>query len=65
MDLTLHQLLKEMTEKDGTDLHITVGSPPQIRVDGKLAPLDYPPMQAAQTKMLAYSVLTDSQKHRF
>ena len=65
MDLTLHQLLKEMTEKGGTDLHVTVGAPPTIRLDGQLEPLDYPPLAAPQTKMLAYSVLTDSQKHRF
>ena len=65
MDLTLHQLLKEMIGQNGTDLHITTASPPQIRVDGHLSPLDYPALVAAQTKMLAYSVLTDAQKHRF
>lgn len=63
--LSLHQLLKEMTEADGTDLHITIGSPPQIRVDGYLQPLNYPILSPAQTKQLAYSVLTDAQKHRF
>ena len=39
MDLTLHQLLKEMTEKGGTDLHVTVAAPPTIRIDGALQPL--------------------------
>ncbi|MFC2174116.1 type IV pilus twitching motility protein PilT, partial [Acidobacteriota bacterium] len=63
--LSLHQLLKEMTEADGTDLHITIGSSPQIRVDGVLRPLNYPTLNPAQTKQLAYSVLTDAQKHRF
>ena len=65
MDLSLHSLLREMTEKGGTDLHITVAAPPTIRVDGSLQPLDYPILTAPQTKMLAYSVLTDAQKHRF
>jgi twitching motility protein PilT len=63
--LTLHQLLKTMVERGGSDLHVTTNSPPQIRIDGKLTPLEYPPLTAAETKQLAYSVLTDAQKHRF
>jgi len=63
--VTLHLLLKTMVERGGSDLHITTNSPPQIRVDGKLAPLDLPPLTASETKQLAYSVLTDAQKHRF
>jgi twitching motility protein PilT len=63
--VSLHQLLKTMTEMGGTDLHVTTNSAPQIRVDGKLRPLDLPPLNAVETKQLAYSVLTDAQKHRF
>jgi twitching motility protein PilT len=63
--VSLHQLLKTMTEMGGTDLHVTTNSPPQVRVDGKLRPLDLPPLTAVETKQLAYSVLTDAQKHRF
>ena len=44
MAVSLHQLLKTMTEMGGTDLHVTTNSPPQIRVDGKLRPLDLPPL---------------------
>ncbi len=65
MAVTLHQLLKTMVERGGSDLHVTTNSPPQIRIDGKLTPLDMPAMTAPETKQLAYSVLTDSQKHRF
>jgi twitching motility protein PilT len=65
MAVTLHQLLKTMVERGGSDLHVTTNSPPQIRVDGKLVPLDMPPLAAPETKQLAYSVLTDAQKHRF
>src|SRR6186713_1156907 len=54
-----------MTEMGGTDLHVTTNSAPQIRVDGKLRPLDLSPLTAVDTKQLAYSVLTDAQKHRF
>lgn len=65
MAVSLHQLLKTMLEMDGSDLHVTNNSPPQIRVDGKLRPLDMPPLTTVETKQLAYSVLTDNQKHRF
>jgi twitching motility protein PilT len=65
MAATLHQLLKTLVEQGGTDLHLTTNSPPQIRVDGKLVPLQLPPLTAPETKTLAYSVLTDQQKHRF
>jgi len=64
-NLTLSELLKKMSELRGSDLHITTSSPPQVRVDGHLRPLDYEPLTAAETKQLAYSVLTDAQKHRF
>jgi len=65
MPLDLQDLLKTMIENDATDLHITTGTPPQIRVYGRLIPLDLPPLTGADTKRLAYSVLTDTQKHRF
>jgi len=65
MTVSLHQLLKTMVEKGGTDLHITTNSSPLIRVDGLLVPLNQPALSAVDTKKLAYSVLTDAQKHRF
>jgi len=61
----LSELLKRMIEMGGSDLHITTNSAPRVRVHGKLRPLDLPPLNAADTKALAYSVLTDAQKHRF
>src|SRR5437764_1236951 len=65
MGLSLSDLLKRMLEMNGSDLHITTNSPPQIRVHGHPVPLDLPQMTPAETKQLAYSVMTDSQKHRF
>ena len=65
MAVSLHQLLKTMLEMGGSDLHVTNNSPPQVRVDGRLRALDMPPLSAVETKQLAYSVLTDNQKHRF
>src|SRR3989304_2553905 len=58
-------MLKKMLEMGGSDLPLTTNSPPRIRVDGHLRPLETPPMTASETKQLAYSVLTDAQKHRF
>lgn len=65
MSVTLQQLLKTMVEQGASDLHLTTNSPPQIRIDGELLPLQLPPLSAAETKGLVYSVLTDQQKHRF
>ncbi len=61
----LHQLLKAMVEKGASDLHITTGSPPQLRIDGELAPLKMPSLTPVDTKQLCYSILTDAQKHKF
>src|SRR6266567_1612383 len=63
--LNLHQLLKILVESNGSDLHLTTNSPPQMRVDGHLTPMDFPPMRQVDTKQLCYSVLTDAPKHRF
>src|SRR4030081_753715 len=65
MNVTLSDLLKKMLELNGSDLHITTNSPPQVRGHAHLQPLDMPPLTPAETKQLAYSVLTDAQKHRF
>jgi len=62
---TLPELLKTLVDNEGSDLHLTTQTPPQIRVHGKLQVLDLPPLGAADTKTLAYSVLTDAQKKRF
>jgi twitching motility protein PilT len=64
--ISLSELLRKLSELRGSDLHITTGSAPQVRVDGHLSPLEgYRTLTSADTKQLAYSVLTDAQKHRF
>lgn len=65
MSVNLHQLLKALIEKGASDMHITTGSPPQLRIDGKLIPLKLPPLTPLETKELCYSVLTDVQKRHF
>src|SRR5438046_1986747 len=62
---TLPELLQTLVDHNGSDLHVTTNTPPQIRIDGKLQPLDLPTLAPADTKALAYSVLTDAQKKRF
>lgn len=62
---TMQQLLKVMVDNGASDLHISRDSPPQLRIDGDLVPLKVDPMTAPDTKMLCYSILTDSQKQKF
>ena len=62
--ITLQQLLKVMVEKGASDLHITTGSAPQLRIDGELVPFRTPPLGPIDTKQLCYSILTDEQKAR-
>ena len=62
---TLYDLLRMIIEKNASDLHITTGSPPRLRIDGKLEQLDHPPLTPADTKALCYSILTDAQKHKY
>jgi len=64
--VSLHELLKEMIEKGASDLHITTGTAPQLRIDGSLGPISgLEPLGAADTKRLCYSILTDAQKYKF
>lgn len=62
---TLPELLQQMVSMSGSDLHITTNTAPTVRVHGKLTRLDHAALSPADTKQLAYSVLTDAQKKRF
>jgi twitching motility protein PilT len=62
---TLPELLKMTVDLQGSDLHLSIGSPPQVRVHGHLKRLEFPDLSPTDTKALAYSVLTDVQKKRF
>ena len=61
---TLNQLLKQTVQEGASDLHITTYSPPQIRIDGILSPLNQSPFSPSEAKQLIYSILTDNQKYR-
>ena len=63
--LNMHQLLKTMVENGSSDLHLTTGTSPQIRIDGHITPMKMPPLLPNDTKQLCYSILTDAQKRKF
>jgi twitching motility protein PilT len=58
-------LLLDVLERRASDLHITAGSHPMVRVRGRLAPLDeYPVLDATDTREIVYSILTNDQRQR-
>jgi twitching motility protein PilT len=63
--VNLHQLLKTMIEKGASDMHITTGTPPLLRIDGSIVPLKLPPLGPVETKQLCFSVLTEDQRAHF
>jgi len=63
--VNLRELLEILIEKNASDLHLAVGSPPQIRVDGRLLTLDMDALTPDATKKLAYSMMSERQKQRF
>jgi twitching motility protein PilT len=62
---SLQQLLKAMVDKGASDLHITTGSPPLLRIDGSMVALKLPPLAATDTKELCYSALSEEQRITF
>lgn len=65
MNYSLPQLLKALIDQSASDLHISPDSPPRLRIDGSLYPLDLEPLTPQDAKTLCYSVLTEEQKKDF
>jgi twitching motility protein PilT len=63
--MDMAELLRLMAEKKASDLHITLGSPPMLRVDGQMVATPYPKLTGEVCQHLIYSLLTDTQKQRF
>src|SRR4051812_20775154 len=61
----LPQLLKTMVDQGASDLHVTVGVPPEFRIGGKMVKVKMDALSGQDTKDLCYSVLTDAQKAEF
>jgi twitching motility protein PilT len=64
--LDLNQLLAQIVTYGASDLHLTVGIPPSVRIDGVIYPLDdHPPLQRDTLRSSVYSILTERQRERF
>lgn len=61
----LEKLLIEAVEQGASDLHLSRGVPPTIRLDGYLIPLDYPKLSRIDCQRLVYSILTDAHREKF
>src|SRR3954467_519078 len=63
--IDMAELLRLMVEKGASDLHLTMGAPPMLRIDGVILPTAHPKLTAEVCQHLVYSLLTDTQKQRF
>lgn len=63
--INLRDLLNEMIDKKASDLHITAGLPPQLRIDGEIRGTDNAPLTPEDTLEITYSVLNEEQQKRF
>ena len=64
-NIKIQQLFKLMVESGGSDLHLTVGTPPGLRVNGEIVRVKLPALAAPDTKRLIYQLLTEDQKNEF
>jgi twitching motility protein PilT len=64
MELDFAEVLLQVMERQASDLHLTAGSPPMIRQDGKLHALDYSPLTPQTTREVIYSILTNDQRQK-
>ncbi len=62
--MVIEDLLKELVENNGSDLHISNGLPPCARIDGKLKRMDYPPLTSEQVENLLFPMLSNEQRRR-
>jgi len=63
--MKIADLLRAMLEVGASDLHLTAGVPPCMRVHGELRRVQGNPLTGDDTRSLAYAIMTDSQKHKF
>jgi twitching motility protein PilT len=66
MSLDFAAVLTKMVEVRASDVHLTPGFPPAVRVRGRIVPMDdYPPLSPQETREIVYSILNDSQRKKF
>jgi twitching motility protein PilT len=64
MELDFAEIIREVSELGASDLHMTVGAPPMIRVRGELQALDFPILTSGDTRDLIYGILSNDQRKR-
>ena len=64
-EVHLDDLLREATKRGASDLHLAVGLPPMLRIDGSLVHTDYRPIGPNDTQRLVYDILTNEQVEKF
>lgn len=64
-DVTILDLLVQLVEHSASDLHLTAGVPPSLRIHGHLVRLDYKPMTPEDTRNLAFSMVREDQRKKF
>jgi twitching motility protein PilT len=62
---SLEELLQQLVDKKGSDLHLTAGSPPRLRLDGQLIPVEGDKMSPEETQRIVYGILNTEQIARF
>ncbi len=65
MHLDITALLKTVVAHNASDLHLVAGSEPQVRIDGRLVPLNLPILRGDEIQNLCYTLLTEKQKKEF
>ena len=61
--MTIHDIMQMLVDKEGSDIHIVVGSPPIVRIDGELLTLNnVPALNEAQAQDLIVPIMTQEQK---
>ena len=65
MKTTMEQLLRQVVDREATDLHLTAGLAPYIRLDDHLLPLEGPPLSGGEIREIAYALLTQDKLERF
>jgi twitching motility protein PilT len=66
MELDFAEVLLEVVDRRASDLHITAGAPPMLRVRGRLTPMEgYPALTPTDTREIVYSILSNAQRQKF
>lgn len=63
--VTIEELVQQLVERGGSDLHLAAGAPPMIRINGRLVSVEQEPLEPEVTKRLIYSILDNEQILRF